>query len=320
VPADGFKSIEEGEAWLRANLPAMYQDGEAAPSGRKVGELQQAMDAITAGWARRVPVTVVSSINSPSVKPAIKAEAAERMRRGGGAPSGTLFEGVVYLFADRLNEAKATTVLYHEVLGHYGMRGNFGRDFDKHLETVAMLRREDVRAMIERTGMDPRDPQTRTRAAEEVLAYMAQTKPELTLVQRALALIRTFLRKLPGMSNLQMSDAELIRDYILPARRFVEGGGPGPKGGLDFAADFAQAIDPDIKEEALRRYGAGETADAVSAALGIGPTTMLRWAKQAGIIRSSAETKGVTDEKRLQAISLYEKGQSVAEVANATGL
>lgn len=236
--AEILKRLASGKA---ADKPAMFQ-GEASATGRKVGELQQAMDAIVDEWQRTMPITVVSSIESPSVPMAVRVDGAERVRRGGGTPKAVIYGGHVFLFANAIrNEAEATTIVYHEVLGHAGMRGLFGREFDQILNQVALLRREDVRRMIEKTGMDPADPESRIRAAEEVLAYLAQEKPELPLVQRVLAAIRSFLRNLPFLKDMQLSDAELIRDFILPARRFVEGGGPGGGGQRQDAA-FAQGF------------------------------------------------------------------------------
>jgi alcohol dehydrogenase YqhD (iron-dependent ADH family) len=59
-------------------------------------------------------------------------------------------------------------------------------------------------------------------AAEETLAVMAQTKPEMGYVKRAIAAIRKFLRGL-GV-NLKVSDNDIIANYILPARALIERG------------------------------------------------------------------------------------------------
>lgn len=69
-------------------------------------------------------------------------------------------------------------------------------------------------------------PANRLRAAEEVLARMAEETPQLPLVQRVLAAIRSFLRpifKALGVS-LELTDAEIIRDYLTPARDYVRRG------------------------------------------------------------------------------------------------
>lgn len=73
---------------------------------------------------------------------------------------------------------------------------------------------------------------------------MAQTKPSTGFVQRAIAAIRAWLRQnVPGFASLQMSDAEVIERFILPARAFVE---QGAKAGRDMAAAaaFSRAAAP----------------------------------------------------------------------------
>lgn len=204
---------------------------------RAVGELQQHVDALTELWKNAPRVTVVASVASPSVPLQVQRDAVAAMRRGGGQPAGVFYNGEVLLFADAIDSIEyATRIVYHEVLGHHGLRGYFGPGLDKVLEHVANLRGADIREMIRRTGMDPSDPASRTRAADEVLAYLAETRPELALVQRAIAAIRTFLRDhIPGFANLALSDAEIVRNYILPARGFIERGGPGGGGGQRFA-------------------------------------------------------------------------------------
>lgn len=66
----------------------------------------------------------------------------------------------------------------------------------------------------------------RLRAAEEVLARMAEETPQLPLVQRVLAAIRSFLRpifKALGVT-LELTDAGIIRDYLTPARDYTRRG------------------------------------------------------------------------------------------------
>uniref|UniRef100_UPI00289DFD56 PLxRFG domain-containing protein n=1 Tax=Comamonas sp. TaxID=34028 RepID=UPI00289DFD56 len=73
--------------------------------------------------------------------------------------------------------------------------------------------------------------QQRQYAAEEVLAVMAQDAPGQPWVQRTIAAIRTWLREnVPAFRQLRLTDAEIIRDYIVPARRFVAGGQQAGRG------------------------------------------------------------------------------------------
>ena len=62
-------------------------------------------------------------------------------------------------------------------------------------------------------------------AAEEVLAELAQPRPDLGFVQRAIAAIRNFLRThIPGVKVLELTDADIVQGYLLPARGWVERG------------------------------------------------------------------------------------------------
>jgi hypothetical protein len=56
-----------------------------------------------------------------------------------------------------------------------------------------------------------------------VLAELALTAPTLGFVRRAVAAVRTWLRE-HGFSGLRLTDDEIIRSHILPARAFVTGG------------------------------------------------------------------------------------------------
>lgn len=93
------------------------------------------------------------------------------------------------------------------------------------------MRRSDVEAMAKRYGLDMENEVERLKAAEEVLAHLAQTKPQSGFVQRAIAAIRKWLREnVPALANMKLSDGEIIENYLLPARRFVEGTAEKRKG------------------------------------------------------------------------------------------
>jgi hypothetical protein len=102
------------------------------------------------------------------------------------------------------------------------------------LRDVIKNRRTEVEGKAEQYGLDPKNDKDMLEAAEEVLAVMAQTKPGLPFVKRALVIIRDFLRSL-GF-NIKMSDADIIQKYILPARAFVEGGKGRPTEGRPAAS------------------------------------------------------------------------------------
>ena len=92
-------------------------------------------------------------------------------------------------------------VLFHESLGHFGLRGTFGPALAGILDRVAILQAAKVRAKAKQYGLDYDKPSDRRAAAEEVLAEMAQTTPSLGWGQKAIAAVRTWLRVEVGCSG-----------------------------------------------------------------------------------------------------------------------
>jgi hypothetical protein len=190
--------------------------------------VQRTVGSLTQGWGQSPRITVVDSMNDPRVPEAVReADQAQRSLGATGEPEGFWYQDQVYLVASALpTSADATRVLYHEVLGHHGLRGRFGAELDKVLDQVAKLRPKDVAAKASEYGLDMGNPDHVAYAAEEVLAELAQTRPDLGFVQRAIAAIRNFLRShVPGFKALALTDADIVQGYLLPARGWVERGG-----------------------------------------------------------------------------------------------
>ena len=232
--------------------------------------VQRTVDALAKGWAKAPNVTVVDGMQDERVPEAVrKADAAQRSQGAMGEPEGFWYRGQVYLVASALpTSADAARVLYHEVLGHHGLRGHFGKDLDRVLDQVIKLRRKDVQAKAQEYGLDMDDPKHAGYAAEEVLAELAQSRPDLGFVQRAIAAIRNFLRThVPGFKVLELTDADIVQGYLLPARGWVERGGVrGAVNGdtrFSFAGERANTADTMALATAQQRLDAGENAEAV---------------------------------------------------------
>lgn len=189
--------------------------------------VQGTVDSLSKAWAQRPEITVVDSMNDSRVPEAVRdADAAQRSQGATGEPEGFWYQGQVYLVGSALpTSADAARVLYHEVLGHHGLRGHFGKGLDSALDQIAQSRQKDVEEKAHEYGLNLDDAAHVRYAAEEVLAELAQTQPELGLVQKAVSAIRNFLRKhVPGMSGIELSDADIIQGYLLPARGWVQRG------------------------------------------------------------------------------------------------
>ncbi|MFN4036405.1 LPD38 domain-containing protein [Comamonas aquatica] len=204
--------------------------------------VQRTVGSLTQGWGQSPRITVVDSMNDPRVPEAVReADRAQRSQGATGEPEGFWYQGQVYLVASALpTSADATRVLYHEVLGHHGLRGRFGAELDKVLDQVAKLRPKDVAAKASEYGLDMGNPDHVAYAAEEVLAELAQSRPDLGFVQRAIAAIRNFLRShVPGFKALELTDADIVQGYLLPARGWVERSGL-----LDAQEEAASSMEP----------------------------------------------------------------------------
>ena len=252
-----------------------------AAGAMPVESVSKIADAVRRAWANGPDVVVVSDMSDERVPQRVRdADAEQRSQGATGEPEGFFYDGKVYLVASALgSESDVVRVLAHEALGHYGLRGVFGPELGRILDQIAVVRRSEVVAKLTEYGLKDTAAGRRV-AAEEVLAVMAQTNPQLGFVRRAVATVRTWLRGL-GL-NLRMSDAEIIRNFILPARIWVERGGPrAARARLSFSPARSEA-------PGFRRSADAHTPGNASAAFSrstlsgseppkIGPHQVSRW-------------------------------------------
>ena len=237
IGQDDFGSqidLDGGPAYSRA------QGQQQEPASDRRQAVEALVKQIASRWGNAPVVVVVDSMEDERVPKAVRDyEKAQQSKGASGAPEGFFFGGKVYLVAGQLGgDADVLRVLFHEALGHFGLRGTFGPELGTILDRLAVLNAAKVRAKAKQYGLDYDKPSDRRAAAEEVLAEMAQRTPDIGWGKKAIAAIRTWLRlHAPGFRKMALSDAELVRSYILPARAFVQRGGPngGPGGGMQFS-------------------------------------------------------------------------------------
>lgn len=213
-----------GDQAVGAVTDIRYQ--RSTTGGKSIGkqQTQSVVDAVKSQWSNAPEVVVAESMDDTAIPEAVRAHNKEAIAKGAkGSPKGFFYKGKAYILADSMTSANdAVETLFHESLGHYGLRGTFGPEMSKVLADVVKNRKADVEAKARQYGLDVNSKEDMLEAAEEVLAEMAQTKPGLSFVKRAIAVIRNFLRDL-GLP-FKMSNEDIIQKYILPARAFVEKG------------------------------------------------------------------------------------------------
>ncbi|AOG22566.1 PLxRFG domain-containing protein [Acidovorax sp. RAC01] len=232
-------------------VAALYAEGPAptADSNARLVATQMLVDGLTAQWTRAPEIIVARNMQDPKIPQRVR-DYDEQLKSQGsdGEARGFIYQGKVYLLSDVLKgPEQIAEVLFHEALGHYGLRGVFGDGLKPILQQMGTMRRKDVLAKAREYGMVAKgmsdvatwaamSERDRLSAAEEVLAEMAQTQPTIGFVQRAVAAVRTWLRaNVPGFKNLALTDAEIIRSYILPARGFVTRSSETPQQSLERA-------------------------------------------------------------------------------------
>lgn len=208
----------------------VFRMGEADGGSLSVSQIERAVDKLTLNWLKKPEIIILESM-ADAPGPVRRVWEQQNSQGAVGAVEGFHWRGGVYIVADRMSSGRdIVRVLYHESLGHFGLRNVFGKDLDQVLRQVAVNKPKEMRAKAAQYGFDLSDEHQRMSAAEEILAEMAQDRPENTIVQRAVAVIRKFLREnVPGFVDLEMTDAEIVQQFLVPARNFVENGKrPGP--------------------------------------------------------------------------------------------
>ena len=201
--------------------------GGLSVSGDRKASVQSLVDSIRSEWKNAPEMVVVSNMSDPAIPERVRSENDRQMSQGAiGQPEGFFYKGKVYIVASEMRSPDdVVRVLFHETLGHFGLRGVFGEELKPILKQVAVGWRSKVEAKAEQYGLDMSVEKDRLIAAEEVLAELAQTNPQIGMVQRAIAIVRAWLRKnVPALANMKMTDAEIIHRFLIPARRFVQEG------------------------------------------------------------------------------------------------
>lgn len=155
-------------------------------TGMTKADAEAVVKGITDRWGNAPAVVVVQDMNDPNVPDAVRLEDAKQKSQGAsGEPEGFWYGGKAYIVPGALKSpGSVMRVLFHETLVHYGLRSTFGDSLKPMLQQLAALRRPLVEAKAKQYGLDMSKEADRMRAAEEVLAEMAQNTTECGFVKQ----------------------------------------------------------------------------------------------------------------------------------------
>ncbi|WP_027186073.1 hypothetical protein [Desulfovibrio inopinatus] len=132
--------------------------------------------------------------------------------------------GIVGLIANRVKSAKdLLTTLVHEQKRHHGLRVFLGDQYqavmDKAWKNPAVQAK--IRELMDKGySWNLRSLKGRRKATDEAISWLADEGWTGSLVDRIIAAVRQWLRKMPRFSHLEFSDAE-VRTLIGNAERAV---------------------------------------------------------------------------------------------------
>lgn len=217
-----------------------YRQGNAGDGSRAV-QLRMQLQRLTGGWQNAPDIKVVQSI-----KDLPDAQRRQVERDGAFDVEGMFADGQVYLVADNLRDVKhAAFVLQHEVLGHAGLQGAYGKRLTPLLMSIynsnAELKRQ-ADALVQRFGYQP------AVAMEEVLADMAAagTIQDQAFWPRMLTAMRNALRSIGLQVNWSDGD---IQGLLANARGYIVNGRRRPGARDAFSRDGRSGRGQEIADE-----------------------------------------------------------------------
>lgn len=195
------------EANQLAGINIMARAGQPGVQGMAKSAVQSIVDRIVKGWKRDVVVKVVNFADLPA-----GFRAALEQNNLGTAKGFIDENGHLFILADNnANEADVKATLFHEALGHFGLRDRLqGRlkEVMRQIYNTNVEVRRSANAWLEaHKGEYPEEGKIE-RAVEEVLADASeQGEVPVTAMQRVIALFRDFARRI-GFP-LDYSDADV---------------------------------------------------------------------------------------------------------------
>ncbi len=114
------------------------------------------------------------------------------------------------------SEAGIRTTLAHEVVGHYGVRGLLGKDYNKVMDQIAAQYPDLHRKLATQNRIKLGTDEARRSAAEEVFAYAAGERiskgQKAGIMEKIVSVVRNALRKVGAIKSISQADIHSIID------------------------------------------------------------------------------------------------------------
>lgn len=239
--------------------PLVTKTGRGLP----VPTVESIVKSITKWWKNAPAISVIDTmLDAPKeVFDKYQRETKAAMKAGerlGEVKGFIMPDGRVFIVADAATDARSVVgTVFHEVLGHHGLRGTFGKRIVQILDSVIDMRPADVANKAIEYGMASQygangekltanailrgmTKEDRRAAAEEVLAELAEQYPTLKeagLIRRLIRAIKAWIMEnMPNARQfLAMSDEDLIANFIIPARNWIQKGKASRGGAVAFS-------------------------------------------------------------------------------------
>jgi hypothetical protein len=222
---DQYEMDEEGAGFFDVGGPEDFKplrfQRTTPGAGMDVARVTDIVNKTAANWKNKPRITVVQSFEDlpENIKSRIPSDAA-----------GVYYSGDVYVIANRaVNEASVRGTLFHESLGHYGIRSLFGRRLGEVLTSIyrtnpAMRKAADKWLKVNPDTYAEETHETQVALAiEEILAEASEQgvikDPGIRAAfNRVAAMIRQFLRAMGIQVNYSNND---IRQILIQAHDTV---------------------------------------------------------------------------------------------------
>lgn len=214
-----------GSGFTVAELAAQFKSDNRAFSQPSAGKAGQRIERVE-GWI--APSLAKWGEGAPAVRVVADAEGLPaRAKTFAGYKTADGYyddiEKVVYLVADKIpTQLDALRVLAHEAVGHYGIEAITGTALWEQIANAVARMRESGKHEALFREVDRRYRGANAQIAlRETLAVMAERGVRNSVMDRALAAIRAFVRNTLGI-KLDFTPAEL-RQHLVAAARYVRG-------------------------------------------------------------------------------------------------